>query len=63
MNQVHTQSCECEHKSHFDKNKLTPNQNPAHLYGVKFSTNYLRKVETLYGSFVVCKDCAEDCLA
>lgn len=54
--------CECEHDAHFEKNKRTPNGNPGHNYQSEYFENYMRTVRTPYGSFLVCKDCAEDCL-
>lgn len=60
-------SCQCEHVAHLDYDKrpqpLTPNGNPSHKYGARFHDSYLGGVETPYGKFVVCKDCARDCLA
>ena len=55
--------CACEHISHFEKLKHTPNGNPAHDYGMGFSPLFMTTVKTLYGTFRVCKDCAEDCLS
>jgi hypothetical protein len=52
--------CECEHESHFGES-YTPNGNPGHSYGARFSENFLRKVQTPYGQFTVCTDCANDC--
>lgn len=54
--------CECEHQSHMDKDMHTPNGNPAHKYGVAYSNRYMQDVKTPFGTFHVCKDCAEDCL-
>lgn len=62
-----TDRCQCEHIAHTNRDRLprptTPNGNPGHGYGVKFREHYLGKVDTPLGTFVVCKDCAEDCLA
>jgi hypothetical protein len=54
-------NCQCEHESHHGSDKLTPNGNPGHRYGVRFWPEYLINVKTIYGDFQVCKDCAEDC--
>jgi len=51
--------CECEHIAHCEKNERTPNGNPGHDYGASFAQ--LEAVQTWYGAFFVCKDCAEDC--
>ena len=54
-------NCECEHVSHLDTNARTPNGNPGHIYGAAGWLN-LQPVKTPYGTFHVCKDCADDCL-
>ena len=55
------EKCECEHISHFGS--LSPNGNPTHKYGVKYFERYMTTIKTKYGTFRVCKACAEDCLA
>ena len=55
-----TAKCECEHESHFTYGH-TPNNNPAHKYGVYFARSYMVPVSTPFGVFYVCKDCAGDC--
>lgn len=56
--------CQCEHIAHFhEEKKLTPNGNPGHEYGQMFAESYLVDKGTPYGKFIVCKDCASDCLA
>lgn len=55
--------CECEHLAHLEKGIITPNGNPGHKYGATFSQLHMQVVETPYGSFYVCSDCAHDCLA
>ena len=64
-----TRSCECEHLSHDPESfgtsgqrTMTPNGNPGHDYGAKFSIGYLSAIKTDYGTFVVCVDCSNDCL-
>lgn len=52
------QPCQCEHKAHFDPAVRTPNDNPGHHFG---ANHIVREVTTPYGTFHVCKDCAEDC--
>lgn len=60
-------SCQCEHVAHTEREKrpqpLTPNGNVSHAYGARFHDNYLGGVETPFGVYVVCKDCARDCMA
>lgn len=53
-------SCQCEHEAHFAR-VFTPNGNPGHRYGSGFAETYLETVETEYGRFEVCRDCAHDC--
>jgi hypothetical protein len=53
--------CECEHVSHFEHDKRSPNGNPTHKYGQKFYEHHMTIVKTEYGTFHVCKDCANDC--
>jgi len=55
------EACQCEHESHFDKKVYSPNGNPNHKYGVKYFSRFMRTVKTDYGTFRVCKHCAEDC--
>lgn len=43
-------SCQCEHSSHFDGKN--------HKYGLKVNTS---PVKTEYGTFHVCKHCADTC--
>jgi hypothetical protein len=62
MTTILTQKCECEHESHFCF-AHTPNNNPAHKYGVHFAKNYMVRKITPYGIFTVCSDCANDCYA
>lgn len=59
MNKL-TAKCECEHESHFCYAN-TPNGNPAHKYGVYYAQSFITPVKTPFGTFNVCKDCAEDC--
>lgn len=46
-----------------DREKRTPNGNPGHKYGVRFHELAVVNVKTPYGTFRVCRDCADDCLA
>ncbi len=56
--------CQCEHIAHMPgSNKRTPAGNPGHHYNVCFHESFLVNVHTPYGDFLVCKDCAKDCLA
>lgn len=57
-----TRPCECEHISHLDLSKRSPNGNPNHKYGVKFFPRYLVEVKTPWGTYTVCNGCSEDCL-
>jgi len=58
-----TKPCECEHIAHFaDEKRKTPNGNPGHVYGQPFVETSLVNKGTPYGKFLVCKDCASDCL-
>lgn len=53
--------CECEHDCHFGpKSVRQVPEGTAHPYGVK---RELFSVKTDYGTFHVCKGCAESCLA
>jgi len=52
-------SCECEHISHIERDRLTPNGNPGHKYGQSFYA--IEPVKTICGTFHLCKDCREDC--
>jgi hypothetical protein len=62
MSALVTRHCECEHVAHSrNREHLTPNGNPGHKYGVRYALSYLVKVKTTYGTFEVCKDCADDC--
>ena len=57
-------NCECEHIAHFPEEKRkTPNGNPGHRYGQKFFEETMVNKGTEHGKFLVCKDCANDCLA
>jgi hypothetical protein len=63
--------CECEHIAHGDmfgkpediafRNRTTPNGNPGHKFGAKYDSSYLQTVNTIYGTYHVCRDCAQDC--
>lgn len=53
-----TRPCQCEHVAHFERQKRTPNGNPAHSYGKKFAERVLVRMNL---SYEVCKDCSEDC--
>lgn len=53
--------CQCEHACHFDSSQRSPNGNPSHKYGIAFHDSYMLYVSTTYGTFYVCRDCAEDC--
>lgn len=57
--------CECEHSAHTDRAEgvKTPNGNPGHEYGANFNKNYMKAVKVPFGTFNVCLDCADDCLA
>ncbi len=57
-----TVQCECEHISHFERNRRSPNGNPTHKYGRLYAESYMVSMDTEYGAFRVCKDCAEDCM-
>lgn len=61
VNDHATGACQCEHEAHLDKAKLTPNGNPGHRYWQSFRLKQLVEVQTTYGTFRVCPDCAEDC--
>jgi len=54
--------CQCEHIAHFDTTKQTPNGNPAHPYEINYFESYLTRINTNYGTYLVCKDCAKDCM-
>ncbi len=59
---MQTAVCNCEHAAHFDQPEIkTPNGNPGHEYGVKVALAYLTAIETTYGAFTVCENCATDC--
>jgi hypothetical protein len=60
---MHVEPCRCEHIAHTAREARTPNGNPGHSYGVRFSPSLLRDLKTPYGVFRVCADCADDCLA
>lgn len=53
--------CECEHISHTEPSKFTPKGDVGHAYGDTFGS--LARVKTSYGTFSVCEDCADDCVA
>jgi hypothetical protein len=56
--------CECEHASHFpEEKKLSPNGNPNHKYGQGYCAHYMVTVQTPFGKFTVCRECADDCYA
>ena len=55
--------CECEHASHFDHSKFSPNGNPNHKYGIKYNDKFIQSIKTPFGTFNVCRDCAKDCYA
>jgi hypothetical protein len=60
---VYGQPCQCENAAHFhDAPALTPNGNPGHKYGQRF-THGLVAVVTEFGTFAVCADCRKDCQA
>lgn len=54
------EKCQCEHISHFETDKQTPNGNPGHDYGQGFHMLFVK--QTRYGNFAVCKDCLHDCM-
>lgn len=61
-------ACTCEHRAHFPADATlshprTPHGNPGHVYGTRYVQRYIRPVQTPYGTFHVCLDCAADCLA
>ena len=56
-------TCQCEHACHTDKAKRSPAGNPGHRYGQIFALSAERRVRTAWGTFLVCYDCAKDCLA
>ena len=67
-----THACDCEHACHFpcaceDATHTScvssPNGNPGHRYGVRFARDRMESVSTIYGTMLVCPDCAEECLA
>lgn len=58
-----TAKCQCEHESHFDFTKRSPDGNPNHRYGLLLYKEVLLSIKTLYGTFKVCPGCAEDCMA
>ena len=53
--------CECEHIAHTDRHAQTPKGNPGHRYGQTFKRWYMAEVDTIFGRFYVCSDCARDC--
>lgn len=57
--------CECEHAAHFKdtmpRAPLTPNGNAGHKYNASYYETYLVMVKTPFGTFRICKDCADDC--
>ena len=55
-----SKECQCEHIAHFVHEELTPNGNPGHKHGTRVYT--LIPIKTEYGIFMVCEDCAQDCL-
>jgi hypothetical protein len=60
------QWCECEHACHFDQGPDGAHTNrarPAHPYGEAPEGSPLTPIKTDFGTFKVCKVCAEDCLA
>lgn len=59
---MHKEECRCEHAAHFhDEPALTPNGNHGHEYGVEYYSHFIVTVQTPYGKFKVCRDCASDC--
>lgn len=52
------QGCECEHQTHFGLR--SPDK--GHHYGKLFHKADIRAVRTLHGTFMVCTECARDCL-
>lgn len=67
--------CQCEHGCHMhgprasahfgvDKNaprQMSPDGNPSHQYGTEFFLGVMSRVKTPQGTYIVCKDCEEDC--
>ena len=53
--------CQCEHLAHFEHEVPTPKGNPGHLYGDLFLRRHLVRVETPFGVFNLCPECAQDC--
>lgn len=53
--------CQCEHIAHFESDKRTPNGNPSHRADSFFHLDFIEPVKTPYGTFHVCRDCANDC--
>lgn len=64
--EVAKHACECEHIAHQPREKgqlrsTTPNGNPGHKYGVQYFNHAIVQVQTTWGKFWVCRDCAADC--
>lgn len=55
-------SCQCEHDAHFNRNVKTPFGNPGHSAAALFHPDGMTTAKTPYGTFLVCRDCADDCL-
>ena len=57
--------CQCEHVAHTSEGmkalETTPNGNAGHPYGETDENAQLVDIKTTWGTFTVCKDCAEDC--
>jgi hypothetical protein len=56
---MNTVECQCEHEAHFDPVKRTPDGNPGHRYGARFTGYFMVQVR----SERLCPDCAADCRA
>jgi hypothetical protein len=54
-------ACQCEHVAHFEKDERTPHGNPGHKYQADFYAGYMTERLTMYGTFIVCRDCGNDC--
>jgi hypothetical protein len=53
--------CECEHICHLSNLRNSPNGNPGHRHGQSFDIVYVKTIKTEYGTYILCRDCADDC--
>lgn len=60
-----TGACSCENEHHFDDKWNVPGPHRSthhHEYGEVFGKSELVEVKTPFGTFEVCKACADNCL-